>query len=352
MYIPRFTITNDILRNIANIEASKEVIENAPLVPAYEKRFQDEAVLRTVYHGTHIEGNELTFREAQRVFEGETILARDRDIQEIINYRNVIRELETLAQDGNYDPSVLIVLHKGATQNLLPPDKVGKVRQTQVVIRDAATGEVTFRPPTFIEVPFLISEFFSWLNGEEGKEVHPILRAGISHYVLVAIHPFVEGNGRVARAFATFVLFSEGYDIKKLFSLEEYFDRDAASYYHALQEVSSQGTDLSERDLTPWLTYFTKGLAIELSRVKEQVKRISVDLKIKTRVGRQVALSERQVVLMEFLGDNSFLRRQDGKHLLPMISEDTILRELQDLVRQGIIKKEGKGRGARYRLRT
>ena len=52
MYSPKFTISNEVLRNIGQIEASKEVIENAPLVPFYEKKFQSEALLKTVHHGT------------------------------------------------------------------------------------------------------------------------------------------------------------------------------------------------------------------------------------------------------------------------------------------------------------
>ena len=352
MYSPKFTITNDILKNVASIEASREVVENAPLIPSFEKRFQNEAMLRTVYHGTHIEGNELTLSEAKRVLEGESIVARDRDIQEVINYRNVSHKLDSFGKLDSYGTEVLTGLHELTTQRILTPEKVGKIRQTQVVVKDALTGEITFRPPTHLEVPFLISEFFAWLNSDSGWEVHPVLRAGIAHYVLVAIHPFVEGNGRVARAFATCILFNEGYDIKKLFSIEEYFDRDAELYYEALQAVSSSSKDLASRDLTPWLSYFTKGLAIELTRIKDQVKRISIDVKIKARVGRQLELSSRQVVLMEYFGDHQILRRQDAKRLLSMISEDTILRELQDLVKKGIIKKEGVGRGARYRLKT
>ena len=54
MYQPKYTITNRILANIGKIEAAKEVIENAPLVPSFEKQFQSDAIVRTVHHGTHI----------------------------------------------------------------------------------------------------------------------------------------------------------------------------------------------------------------------------------------------------------------------------------------------------------
>ncbi len=91
MYSPKFTITNKLLRDIGMIEACREIITNAPLVPAWEAKFREEAIIRTVHYGTHIEGNALNFTEAAKVMSGQTVVARDRDIQEVINYRNVLR---------------------------------------------------------------------------------------------------------------------------------------------------------------------------------------------------------------------------------------------------------------------
>ena len=94
MYSPNFTINNKILKNIGLIEASREIIMNAPLVPAWEKKFRDEAVLRTVHYGTHIEGNALNYSEAEQVLEGKEIVGRERDVQEIINYRSVLEYID------------------------------------------------------------------------------------------------------------------------------------------------------------------------------------------------------------------------------------------------------------------
>jgi len=355
MYIPKFSITNPILKSIGAIEAAREIIDNAPLIPAYEKQFRDDAILRTVYHGTHVEGNDLTFSQAKRVLEGEEVTARERDIQEIINYRRVVDFIEELSTRIDrpliYTLELLERIHQLTVDKIIPETQAGRLRTSQVVVKDAATGEVTFRPPPSIEVPFLLEGFFEWLNSSVGKEVHPVLRAGISHYILVAIHPFVEGNGRTSRAFTTLVLFNEGYDIKRLFSLEEYYDKDSAAYYEALIKVSSQSLRPEERDLTYWLEYFTKGLATELEKIKEEVKKLSLDSRMKDRVGRQIALSERQIKLMEYLNRHSSIKMVQAKTILPMVSEDTILRDLLDLMRKGIIKKKGRTKGAEYILR-
>jgi len=67
MFSPVFTINNKILKNIGAIEAAKAIIDEAPLIPAYEKQFQQEAVVRTVHYGTRIEGNDLTYQEVARL---------------------------------------------------------------------------------------------------------------------------------------------------------------------------------------------------------------------------------------------------------------------------------------------
>jgi Fic family protein len=349
MYQPKYTITNSILKSIGEIEAAKEVIENAPIIPSFEKQFQSDAVVRTVYHGTHIEGNDLTLMQTKKVLEGEAVVARARDIQEVVNYRNVVELLDELAyKRGGYEVGMLTDIQKVCVDKIVPEDKVGVLRKSQVVIKNEDTGEVILRPPTFVEVPHLIDEFIGWLNSEQAKEVHPILLAGISHYFLVAIHPFVEGNGRTARAFATLVLIKSGYDIKKFFALEERFDEDPASYYDAFAKVDKQSPNIDGRDLTDWLEYFTHLVSVELVKIKEKVRKISMDTRLKVKIGSQVALSERQMRLVEYLSDRGGAGMKELRSVLKMVSEDTILRDLRDLIEKGVIKKEGSTKASRY----
>lgn len=353
MYAPKFNITNKILKNIGSIEASKEVIENAPLVPSFEKQFQTDAIIRTVYHGTHIEGNDLTLMQTKRVLEGGDVVARPRDIQEVVNYRNVVKILDDLSQKrGGYDVDMLTEIHQATVFKIVPPEKVGVLRTTQVVIKEENTGKVIFTPPSFVEVPYLLEDFFDWLNHEASKDIHPVLLAGVVHYVLVTIHPFVEGNGRAVRAFTTLVLMREGYDIKRFFSLEEHFDHDLNAYYSAFFSVDQQSPSIAERELTPWLEYFAEVVAVELSKIKEKVRKLSIDSRLKLKIGEQVALTERQMRLVEYLSDQGSAVMKDLTRILPMISEDTILRDLKDLLSRGIVKKEGATKAAKYVIAT
>lgn len=347
MYEPKYVISNKILHSIGTIEAAKEVIENSPLVPAWEAKFREDALVRTVHHGTHIEGNNLNFTEANRVLSGAKIVARERDIQEVLNYRNVLKYISEYDKQEITEVT-LKKIHALTTYRILPEEKSGEYRKTQVVIKNSQTGEITFRPPPAIEIQFLMEAFLAWLNQITPDSIHPVILSGIAHYETVRIHPFLDGNGRVARAFATLVLFRSGYDVKKFFSLEEHYDREPLLYYEALQAVEKNNSDL-----TVWLEYYIQGLAIELTRVKERVKSISTDIKIKKSLGgQQLALTERQIRIVEFIQENGFLQNKAYFELFPMISEDTVLRELNDLLKKGIVKKEGSTKGARYVLKS
>jgi|ERR1700722_2052151 len=347
MYQPKYTINNTILRNIGIVEAAREVIDHAPLLPYYEKEFQKDAIVRSVHHGTHIEGNELNLDQAEKVIAGQEVIARPRDIQEVINYRKVMEYIGELKEENNkkkINEEFIKKLHTMTVEKILPPEKCGEFRTTQVVIKNSLTGEVTFRPPAAIAVPVQIQEFVDFINTTSSDDIHPVLKSGAVHYELVRIHPFVDGNGRVSRALSTFILFQEGYDIRKFFSLEEYFDNDAAEYYRALQSVGK-----NDGDLTEWLVYFTQGLAIELSKIKDKIEKISVDVKIKERQGgAPILLSDRQLKIIEYIQKVGYLQNSGFKQLFPMVSEDTVLNELKYLLKHGLIKKVGSTKAARY----
>lgn len=351
MYSPKYSISNSILRSVSAVEAAKEIIEGAPLVPTYEKQFINDAMIRTIYHGTHIEGNDLTMSETKKVLEGQEVYARPRDVQEVINYRNAIKLIDEIkTQQSPYNIDLLKRIHALTVYRIVAEEKTGVLRNTQVVIKEEGTGKVILSPPPFVEVPFLLDEFFNWLNSDLARDVHPVLRAGIAHYVLVAIHPFVEGNGRTTRALAMLIMLREGYDIKRFFALEEHFDTDLAAYYEAFFKVDAQSPNIAHRELTPWLEYFANVVATELTRIKEKIKRLSVDSRLKMKIGTQIALTERQMKLMEFFADQGDGTMKEFRSVLPMVSDDTILRDLTDLVKKGVVKKEGSTKAARYKL--
>lgn len=356
MFKPKFSINGQILNNISQIESSKAIIDASPIIPAYEKQFQEEAIVNAVHYGTKLEGNDLSFNQVAKVIEGKQVYAAKRDIQEVINYREVMDYLENISQEKKslknlYSKETLLDIHKKTVQDIVPEDQAGNFRNLQVTVRNSITNEIFFRPPPPVEVEYLIEDFFTWLNNDPAKQTHPVLKAGITHYTLVAIHPFTEGNGRTARAMTTLILMQENYNIRRLFALEEYFDRHAENYYNSLQAVSLQKGEINDRDQTPWLELFTTALATELKKVEEKVRHISSDIHLKKKLGnKQIPLNRRQVKLVEYMREYNALRMSDAREIISMVSDDTIWRDLRKLIKAGIVEKKGSTKGAYYRL--
>jgi Fic family protein len=146
---------------------------------------------------------------------------------------------------------------------------------------------------------------------------------------------------------ATLVLYTNDYDFKRFFSIEQYFDSDVEKYYEALLSVQQN----PEQDMTYWLEYFCYGLAMEIEKIKNQVLKLSKDLKLKQQLGEQVALSERQILLLELVHNQGTITSQDAQAVLPHVSVDTILRDIKDLIEKKVIMKEGVTKGVTYRLK-
>ncbi|NOY14730.1 MAG: Fic family protein [bacterium] len=376
MYEPKFTITPRLLGFISQIDQLKERINQAPIVPAYENKIKQEALVRMIHYGTRIEGNRLSEAEARRIIEGDKLVGFERDTQEILNYRRVVEFIDRLTTPPGAKPRLLtefevripfeVKWHKNrliyseemikkinqvTTDNLVDPSNSGGYRKDKVIVENLATGEVVFRPPSAVEVPFLIKQLLEYVNDETARQLHPVVRAAIAHYFLVAIHPFVEGNGRTARAFALVILFAEGYDMKGLFSLEEYFYQHLPEYYGALVRVSNNHADLALRDLSFWLEFYAQAMAAELSRLEMRIKEIAELVpKVENKKGEQVEINQRQMVLLSFFKYGDKLKMGQARLLLPEMSDDTILRELQDLQKKGLIVKKGRTKGAYYQL--
>ncbi len=346
MFQPKYTITNTLLNRIARIEASVEVIHQAPVVPLWEKEFRQDAIVRQVHHGTHIEGNQLGLQDAKDVLLGKDVVGRPRDIQEVINFRRVIEIIDDDFERGvgKITEMLILKLHRTLMDKILPPELCGAYRTKQVIIKNSHTGEVTFRPPEPVKVPFSMDEFVYWLNSTPKDILHPVLKAGIAHYEMARIHPFVDGNGRVSRIVATLILVLGGYDMRRFFSLEEFYDKDSESYYKALQSASGG-------DLTQWLEYFVFGAAVEFDRVREKILKLSQDVKLKSKMGgRQIYLTERQIKLVEYITDVGYVQNKMFSMLFPDVSDDTVLREVNELIEKGLIRKVGSTKGARYEI--
>jgi len=342
MFEPKFEYDRKIVNNLVEITSAREIILNAYLIPKWDISLRREALIRATHASTSIEGNPLTLEEVNRLAHGKEVTAARKTKQEVLNYLGVLENIDKYQKDDRITEKSILKLHKDITKDTLEnPFYEGKYRDIQVYVGDRITDEVIFMPPPPEKVPNLMKEFVSWLNSNDFFELHPVLIAGISHYEFVRIHPFVDGNGRTARALATLILYLREFDIKRFFALDDYYDSDRTAYYTALKSV-----DQKTFDLTNWLEYFTDGVLISISRVKEKVLRLSIERKKKEKMG-QIALTERQMKILEYIQRNGRITSGEIQKMFK-ISRQAAHKEIKKLISIDVIEAKGSGKAIYY----
>ncbi|MGQ0680537.1 MAG: Fic family protein [Actinomycetota bacterium] len=333
---PRFTISNSIAAALTTIERARGFLEAAKLSEDWIERMSQRALLLEAHHTTHIEGTRLTLDEASRLWAGEEVPGADRDdVRELLNYRDAFNLVaEYLGSGEPITQGLIREIHKRLVAGVRGGSaQPGRYRTIQNYVANSRTREIIYTPPPPEQVPPLMHELVEWLRTD--AEVHPVLEAGIAQFQLVHIHPFVDGNGRTSRLLSALCLYRSGYDFKRLFTLSEFYDRDRPAFYLAIQSVREL-----DMDLTSWLEYFVRGLAIQMEEVKVHgTAIIRADV-----LGREHGLAERQRSVLAAILQAGRLALVDLQPLFPAVSRRSLQRDLRILLDRGFITdSEGAG---------
>jgi len=258
IFNPNYIITKSITNNILRIEQIKEQIKSLPVTPHLMASLRESAKLITTHYSTQIEGNRLTQEQVIEVIKNNKVIPkRQRDEKEIKGYYKAIEYVEKLARKKAFiTENEIQTIHSFVENN----NKPTPYRDGQNVIKDSLTGEIVYMPPEANDVELLMKDFINWLNYDDETPI-PI-KAAIAHYQFVTIHPYYDGNGRSARLLATLILHKNGYDLKGIYSLEEYYAKDLKGYYGAITVGSSHNYYMgrAESDITKWIEYFISGM--------------------------------------------------------------------------------------------
>jgi len=342
MFKPKFKYTNKIVKLLTKISAARETILNSPIIPKWNVTLRQEAIIHSAHSSTSIEGNRLSLEQVSELARGREITAARKDKQEVLNYLDVLKNIKNLIKDNFITEKDILNIHHMVTKNTLDnPEDCGVYRNRYVVVGNRFTGEVFFRPPQNQEVPELVKDLLSWINSKESKELDSIIEAGIIHYEFVRIHPFVDGNGRTARVLAALILYLRDFDTNQFFCLDDYYDSDRPAYYKALQSVKPDTLDL-----TDWLEYFVEGVNISIEAVKERIVRLS-SKRLRKAKGRQIALTERQMRIIEFINQNGKISNRDVREMFKL-SNRAALDEINKLLELRVLNSQGKGRALHY----
>jgi Fic family protein len=360
MFAPVFGITHKILLNLIGVELNAKMVEIAPLTPEWELKLKRESLSRRAYGVLRFENNTLDTSAISKIVSDEPnrddranevalrtgVVGKERDIQQLLNWLNANRLVEQVAYLSNkfkqtdYGEKELIQINSLIGEKLIEMDMLGKYRSGE--IRES----VVVNTPTAVEVPYQVDDLFLWFKSASRTEIHPVLKASVMFFELLRICPFGENHLQTSVDFFNLILSSEGYGQKKMLAVEEELFKNKEIFNKMLTEsVGETG------DLTVWLEYVTKEILIASEKTKTKVMNLVGDAPIfKSEAGRVISLTERQIVIMEEMTVKNEMTIREIRSLLPMVSDDTILRDLKDLMDKKLIKKKGKTKGAIYLL--
>jgi Fic family protein len=202
-----------------------------------------------------------------------------------------------------------------------------------------------FEAPAAERLPAEMEGFLAWFNADGAED--GVLRSALAHLWFVTIHPFEDGNGRIARAIADMALARDEGTPFRFYSVSARIRRDRDGYYRAL-ERASKGT----LDVTPWLSWYLRCLERALFDADDIQRRV-MDKAAFWKVHQDAGLNERQRRILNLLIDGEFIGNLSTSRWAKVTgcSTDTALRDIQGLVAQGILVQDAAGgRSTSYAL--
>jgi Fic family protein len=273
---PRFSITPRLATFLMRISAAKQAVQDLPITPSVLASLRQTARLHSAHYSTMIEGNRLTQEQVGKVIEEQQHFAgRERDEKEVLGYYAALQKVEQIAARGTpVSESHIQILHALVMTEGRGRAKPSPYRQGQNVIRDSGSRGLVYMPPEAKDVPPLMKAMVAWITRSEKQSLPCPIRAGIAHYQFATTHPYYDGNGRTARLLATLIMHLGGYDLKGLYSLEEYYARNLGKYYEALAVGPSHNyyQGRAEADITNWVEYFCQGVAESFESVRRRAQ--------------------------------------------------------------------------------
>jgi Fic family protein len=214
----------------------------------------------------------------------------------------------------------------------------------QVVSGRVGNERVHFEAPAAERLPEEMDRFLDWYNRPSPED--PVLRAGIAHLWFVTIHPFDDGNGRIARAIADMALARSDESKSRFYSMSSQIERERKEYYSQLERQQR-----GELDITPWLAWFLGCLDRAIASATDLLGAVLYKARLWERINQRPVNERQRKIINRMLGDFEGFMNTSKYAKLAKCSNDTALRDILDLVERGILlRNEGGGRSTSYRL--
>jgi Fic family protein len=324
-----------------DVGRGREQLSSAQM-PELLTALADESRFASITASSAIEGVIVEPARAMRIVAapaGTSRRFRNRNEREFAGYRDAVDEMmrrERLEEPASVP--LLAHMHRKLFGHLDGGGGRLKTDPNLIVGYEHGHREVIFKPPSPAETPFLLQELCTrYQRAQSAGLGHPVVLVGAFVLDMLAIHPFADGNGRVARLATTYLLMQAGYSVPRYVSLEQRVFETRNTYYDVLEE-SQRGWHEGTHDVWPWVTYLVDVLADAYDRFEQLVAaRDGSGLSKQQRVRRHV---------LEHAAATFAIA--DVRRALPGVSDETIRLVLNDLKTAGRVASTGRGRGATW----
>jgi Fic family protein len=304
------------------------------------------ATIESIGSSTRIEGAKLSDQQV------ETLLSRieskgfaSRDEEEVAGYAAVMQTIFASWKDIPLTENHIRQLHRDLLQHSGKDERHRGTYKThtnhvEAFGPDGQTFGIVFETATPFDTPRLMRELVAWTQERlDANDLHPLIVIAVFVVVLLAIHPFEDGNGRLSRVLTTLLLLRAGYAYAPYSSLESVIEQSKDAYYLALHRT--QGTIRTETpDWQPWLLFFLRSLQQQKARLEKKIERERLILG---------DLPELSLQILELCRERGRVTVAEAEHATAA-NRSTIKDHLKALTRAGHLVQHGAGRGAWYGL--
>lgn len=342
----RIKVTQEILAKVAKIDEFKGLwLGGLRLSPYILGRLKRSVIITSTGASTRIEGAKMSDEEIARFLRGlKSRPPKNRDEEEVAGYADLAGRIFDNYKTLKLTEGHILQFHKILLQ-FSKKDQIhlGKYKSSDnIVVAQTEDGkeQVLFRPTPPYLVKKEMDDVLEWTHEQiKKKELHPILIICNFIFEFLAIHPFVDGNGRLSRALTNLLLLQAGYSYVPYVSLEEIIEKHQPEYYRSLRSTqANHKTD--HENITPWVNYM-------LDVLHEQTEKARAVMESEKP---EKQLSEKQLAVFNlFSADKELSVSGINNKLKSKIPKATIKQALSRLVDLRLLERVGQGRGTRYR---
>lgn len=306
---------------------------------------------KAVQGSNSIEGYDASLDDVVAAVDGEPTIRTDTETEEaLVGYRDAMTYVLQIADDETMgvDEGLLKGLHFMMLKHNLDKNP-GRWRPGSIYVRREATGEIVYEGPDNALVPGLIQEMLGQLDEDDG---HVVVKAAMAHLNLVMIHPFSDGNGRMARCLQTLVLARDKIVVPVFSSIEEFLGRNTQTYYEVLGDVG-KGSWQPENDARPWVRFCLRAHFLQartLLQRREEIEAVWIEC---FELIKKHGLAERCTAALMDAAYGFRVRRRSYQGAVNLswgeeVPDVTASRDLKAMVEKGLLVAIGERRSRHY----